>query len=440
MNETNNMNAICEECGCCDEELFELVINGETRQVCADCAEANGYIRCEDCGEWVKDSEAIRTANGSWICESCYDDDYFTCDDCGEVHHNDELCVVNEYIRWADTLYVCSDCVDRRGCYIVCDDCGETVTEDYVHQDTWNSVCDRCYDDRWTTCEDCGCLIRQDEAIYQDGYIYCDSCAPREETRNFHDYGYKPWPEFQFRNGESHDVLTFGTELEVDDGDDHNDLCDELANIGMPIYMKHDGSLGDEGVEIVTHPGSLAWHLYEMRWAEITRICKKHGYRSHDAGTCGLHIHVGRKAFGPDMTTRKDVAMKLVLLANNLKAPLTTFSRRKASQLENWASFPELDINESADDFDLWDAARQSNTSRYRAVNLRNDATVEFRIFRGTLKRDTIAASLQLVNNLCKYAMTHSFKECAFEATFRDILDVEAFKELNTYAATRGLI
>lgn len=437
-----NENRTCENCGCCNEELFELEINGETRFVCADCAEANGYRRCDDCGEWVPEADTYTTHDGDIICESCYDDGYFTCEDCGEIFPNDECIVINDNMsRYAPRYYVCQSCADDN--YIHCDDCGDYVTENYCHSDEYTTICDACYDAHYYTCENCGHLVHSDDVYFRDGYSYCEDCydSLTEGDSNFHDYGYKPTPEFCYRNGERHDVDTFGVELEVDCGDDHNALCNDLAEIGMPIYMKHDGSLGEEGVEIVTHPGSLAYQLYELRWAEICRIATRHGYKSHDAGTCGLHIHVGRRTFGPDYSTRDDVAGKLVLLAWRLKAELTKFTRRTASQLDRWACFPDLSLYASMDDSVLVARALATRADgRYQAVNLRNDSTVEFRIFRGTLKRDTIAASLQLVGNLVEYARTHTPSECAFTVNFADILAVQQFKELNTYAAKRGLL
>ena len=45
---------------------------------------------------------------------------------------------------------------------------------------------------------------------------------------------------------------------------------------------------------------------------------------------------------------------------------------------------------------------------RYAAVNLENDATIEMRIFRGTLKYNTFIATLQMVDEICKVAISLS--------------------------------
>ena len=231
----------------------------------------------------------------------------------------------------------------------------------------------------------------------------------------------------------------FGVELEIDDGCDHEVVSGALADLNLPIYMKHDGSLGEEGVEIVTHPCSLAYHQYQLRWKEICRVSKNHGYSSESAGTCGLHIHVGRDQMAGDDYDRKTVAANLVILASRLWNKLVDFSRRDDSQLEEWANAPDIDIFDYEDEDDLRRAALDTRgDGRYQAVNLCNRNTVEFRIFRGTLNRDTIIASIQLVSNLTKYAMTHTPEECR-DTTWAEVVSYEQFKELDSYCRKMGL-
>ncbi len=49
--------------------------------------------------------------------------------------------------------------------------------------------------------------------------------------------------------------------------------------------------------------------------------------------------------------------------------------------------------------------AKKSNAGRYAAVNLQNHSTVEIRIFRGTLKLNTLLATLQMINHICDVAV-----------------------------------
>ena len=48
------------------------------------------------------------------------------------------------------------------------------------------------------------------------------------------------------------------------------------------------------------------------------------------------------------------------------------------------------------------------NGGRYSSINLQNEHTIEFRIFRGTLKYNTLIATLQLVNRVCDVAISLS--------------------------------
>ena len=441
MNE--NMN-VCTECGCTGEELFELNINGEDRLVCADCAKSLGFVQCSDCGEWVPEDDALTTADGDTICESCYSDSYFTCEDCGEIFHMYDAVRVNPD-TWREA-YVCQRCADDD--YYRCDDCGQYFTDSYIHEDDQGTViCDDCWDRHdYTACDDCGRIIRCEDANWSedDEVYYCDDCWSEHEHRSFHDYGYKPAPEFQYRSGEAgkaSSLLTFGVELEVDCGDDHNDLADDLVQLNQPIYMKHDGPLGYEGVEIVTHPCSLAYHQYELRWAEISRTCRSHDYKSHDAETCGLHIHIGRKQMGSSTEERQRTAGNLVLLVDSIWSQLVTFTRRTDYQLSRWSERPCTNIIPGVEytDSELTNMALATRgRGRYQTVNLTNSSTVELRCFRGTLKRDTIIASIQLASNMTRYAMTHTPTECR-NATWADVVGVEQFKERDKYNSSRGL-
>ena len=48
----------------------------------------------------------------------------------------------------------------------------------------------------------------------------------------------------------------------------------------------------------------------------------------------------------------------------------------------------------------IWGTYESTNNGRYAAVNLCNYATIEFRLFRGTLKHNTLIAAIELVKKL----------------------------------------
>lgn len=71
--------AFCLECGChMDRE------NGLT---CYDCS---GEFYCDCCDDNCS-GDAIETADGTRVCEYCYDHYYYSCEGCGDVHHHREI-------------------------------------------------------------------------------------------------------------------------------------------------------------------------------------------------------------------------------------------------------------------------------------------------------------------------------------------------------------
>ena len=54
---------------------------------------------------------------------------------------------------------------------------------------------------------------------------------------------------------------------------------------------------------------------------------------------------------------------------------------------------------------EILDKAKKGNNGRYAAVNLMNYSTIEFRMFRGTLKYNTFIAVLELVNAIIDAAI-----------------------------------
>lgn len=274
-----------------------------------------------------------------------------------------------------------------------------------------------------------------------------------------HNYSYKPEPEIGYKNDrESREHLTFGVELECEPRNDGGnvrtdayELSDRIDEIpGGRTYCKSDGSLSN-GVEIVSHPGTLAHHMYVMHWRQIQRTCEKAGFRSHDAANSGLHVHVGRAQLGSTDAERDDVTRKVQVLFALYPAELTRFSRRRRSCLEQWAPIDSLGVTpdnirhaSSGAQLASWaharvPAYRSNHNDRYTAVNVTNSATVEIRIFRGTLKRDTLIAAIQLVSNVFEYAMAHDWADIR-TSTWAGVAAYKPHKELVNYMIARGLL
>lgn len=59
----------------------------------------------------------------------------------------------------------------------------------------------------------------------------------------------------------------------------------------------------------------------------------------------------------------------------------------------------------------MMNCAKSSYAGRHMAVSLTNRSTVEIRIFRGTLKLNTLLVTLQMVNAFCDVAIFTSDEE-----------------------------
>ena len=235
----------------------------------------------------------------------------------------------------------------------------------------------------------------------------CDACYHRYTVSGgIESYYYKPQPIF-YGTGPRY----FGVELEIDEGGERVRSAQALmflVNDGAErIYCKHDGSL-DDGFEIVTHPMSLDYHLHQMPWAPLCRAAAEMGYRSHQSGSCGLHIHVSRNAFAQTEADQDAAIARVLYFFEKNWVELLKFSRRTQRQMDRWAA--RYGYRDQPMEI-LEHAKKGVHAGRYTCVNLTNPDTVEFRIFRGTLKANTIFAALQLVDRVCDAACFLSDEE-----------------------------
>ena len=318
----------------------------------------------------------------------------YTCDICHEEHDLSEL-------TYFDDSYLCADCLRRET--FICRDCGDRHWND---DSADGDLCQTCYDEDYIRCTRCDAVIHYDDACYYENeeyhdHPYCRDCFDRDVT--IHDYYYKPEPIFYGDN-----PRYLGVELELDDGGEDEYCASKLLKIANAqkehMYIKHDGSL-DDGFECVTHPMTLDYHINKMSWRDILNRAVADGYRSHQAGTCGLHVHISRNALGANYEEQEATIAKILYFYEKFWNEILTFSRRTESQVEHWARrYGGGIINPK----ETLKHAKNSHMGRYAAVNLENEATIEMRIFRGTLKYSTFIATLQMVDEICKVAISLS--------------------------------
>jgi hypothetical protein len=183
-------------------------------------------------------------------------------------------------------------------------------------------------------------------------------------------------------------------EMEINGSRDRYERAETLLNaIGNHkghtyCLLENDGSLND-GFEMVTGHTSLSVHRDQLSFFKNQFA----GMKSHDTRTCGLHIHICKT--GMNMSH----ASKLILFINDSSNQRLV----KAIARRDGSSFAQVK-NKKASYTWLKNAKKNSgirnqlmylNDDRYEALNFKNPNTIEFRLFKGTLRYETIIACLE---------------------------------------------
>lgn len=350
-------------------------------------------------------------------------ENFGTCEQCG--------CVLeSEYdVNNFDGVVMCEDCLNELT--RVCDRCGDRIWNEDDYGDENIVLCEYCRDNYYERCHHCGDLVHTDDVYWDaDGdYPYCEYCYEKLDG-HIHNYSYKPEPIF---HGDGN--MYMGVELEIDKGGESDCNARDILNCtdGEHLYIKRDGSL-DEGMELVTHPMTLEYHMTHMPWESIVETAVDLGYRSHQTSTCRLHVHVNRKAFGCDRSEQDEVISRILYIIERFWQEMLKFSRRTEYQINRWAARYGIKDNPKQ----VMDNAKKGDKGRYACINLCNYNTIEFRIFRGTLKYNTLIATLQMVEHICQTAMELTDEEITSLSWPEFVADIE-YEELIQYLKERRL-
>jgi hypothetical protein len=186
------------------------------------------------------------------------------------------------------------------------------------------------------------------------------------------------------------DKIFYGIELEVECGQrsSRSEPAESVA-ADMEGYalLKDDGSLSN-GFEIVTAPASMEVHQERFgAWLDTTPAKTLH-LRSFDTSTCGLHIHVSRAPL-----TQLQIGKMQCFLHNTANQRLlNTIAQRDSNEYAR-RTYPKKVTDKPTDE-------------RYVALNLCNYSTVELRIFKGTLNKQSFMKSLEFTHALVNYTKT----------------------------------
>lgn len=367
-------------------------------------------------------------------------DEVCSCEECGSIHHqdSDELaCVYPDNGRCTPD----PSGVRCENCRTTCGDCNREFESLSAENASGTAICQRCAENYYT-CDSCDCIIHADRT-HSDGEdgIYCRSChnarvADRESDDDsesdsplprIRDYSYKPSPVFYpaFIPGTAY----YGLEIECEDKKSYGPSVG-MRDCGLPdmpeFYVKDDGSL-DNGMEIVSHPGTFAhWQSHSFAFADKLR---QFGFRAYDTSTCGLHIHISKSILTAGQITRllafarDNMDFMFFLSRRKEKASMTRYCELKDGTLKGLRAFAKAKLSDSAFDAELlawttekgygYTSVKQIPSSirrdwergqRYTALNTLNPHTIEFRIFRGTLNVESIKRNVAITAALVHYA------------------------------------
>ena len=328
-------------------------------------------------------------------------------------------------------IYVCNDCdhIDNEG------------EGSYAYDDTW--VCSSCIDDNYTYSDNRGTYISNDD--YEEEQEENEDRIIGEYHDSKRVLGHIPskYDAYKSPDRPSQPIL-LGLELEVEVGEDYScgDKAEELydaikyvtdskGNTHQYCFAERDGSL-NHGFEMVTGYTGLDVHAEQLQFFKAPW----RNVRSHDTRTCGLHVHIDKAG----MSLFHACKMVFFVHDSNNQKLIKDIARRANAdyaQIKNKkASYQWLKRAKSSGN-----PLNYLNEDRREALNFQNDNTIEFRMFKGTLRYETIMACLEFTYATWFFCRDTGITELT-TANFIDFISQpqqrEHTKFLRTYLRDKG--
>ena len=222
---------------------------------------------------------------------------------------------------------------------------------------------------------------------------------------------------------------------------------DKTGNGYTYALCESDGSL-NHGFEMVTGWTGLDVHEKQLSFFKERFV----GAKSHDTKTCGLHVHISKG----DMSLLHATKMVEFINDPSNKSLILALARRDSSR---WCAILDKKSNKSwkktavaitkggNGSAQMKEANKKRaicalNPSRYEAINFHNPSTIEFRLFKGTLRYQTIMACLQFSYAVYQFCKTQSAKKLTTEEFLQFICKPRNLKDtfyLREYLDQKGI-
>lgn len=395
----------CINCGKHDHKINGKRIR-EYIWICEDCIDAKVYV-CTGCHLYHGEARVIKfihNYDAKALCFDCFSKYYTLCSNCHEITRMNNIYIFG-------TMHICRHCMDHN--YVYCIECNELYLKSnnllrMTHDGL--KICQSCYNKR-RICPDCGQRYKEDQF-----YSFHFSTGEKKEICTFcrgnlykvKCYSHKPEPIFQGKNP----FKKIGLEWEFDRFSDKTLASYELYNLSdneKIHYLKEDGSLSNDGIEIVTHPGDMEFFRETFPIDDIVNVAKYYGGQSSeeniDGTHTGIHTHMNRRFFkNPDLAS-----VKIIHLVEKEWRKFIKFSRRDSDSISNYCIKNRKPTLTRATVNDI--KYNTTSRGRYQAVNLENNWTIELRIFAGTLDKTCLLACVELTDLLMTIAEKNSFEK-----------------------------
>lgn len=356
-----------------------------------------GWRSCDDCGVVHHEDDSRHVWGDRTICEVCCDDNYSWSEVMQEYIPGDETVSVYNSVssfRNGDSDdYALSSCDlddyewhDGRGCW--------------VHYDVMATLRDSDEDDDWV-----------EEPIR--------ATSPLTAIGTYHSSrGYVGHIPSEYDREMPRLLLGLELEVEIAEGESRDDAATRVRQALNSDYpycgTENDGSLR-YGFEIVTGYTGLEVHEVQLKKLCVPDVIK--GMSSHNTETCGLHVHVDKGDITPLQALRlvdfvSDAKNKPLILAiarryNTGYCVVKSKEANHAQLVNAWQSHRDCvdNINRIGQIYNNHRSRLSSSVteSRYEAINMQNSNTIEFRLFKGSLKLKSIMACLEFSRALCLF-------------------------------------
>lgn len=232
-----------------------------------------------------------------------------------------------------------------------------------------------------------------------------------EESKNnknyIHPYNYKPkYIPHYMKNEDKATTLLLGAEIEVGESNhsnsEHNNVvkkCIQIINGSDSdkedlIYSTYDSTVE---IEFDTMPCSLEFHKHKMNYKQMFEYLDQKGYKGHDCNSAGLHIHVNRSYLGKSSLIQELVISKILYILEKFNDNICVIARRN----NDYSKFVG-DKKDEVSAVELY--GKYKNFGKRAALNLNHPDTIEFRMFRSTLKYETFILTLEFVKDIVDFA------------------------------------